>query len=79
MKKVSLEYLEYAGGPHLHSDAPEAAWQWLPEDKFDDFVSLNFDSDFSAGLSPSESLYYKMSKRVDGLRISFVLRSTLTN
>ena len=25
VKKVSLEYLEYAGGPHLHSDAPEAA------------------------------------------------------
>ena len=25
VKKVSLEYLEYAGRPHLHSDAPEAA------------------------------------------------------
>ena len=25
VKKVSLEYLEYAGGPRLHSDAPEAA------------------------------------------------------
>ena len=39
-----FEYLENAGRPHLHSDAPKAVRQRLPGDNLAPYPLINFNS-----------------------------------